>query len=171
MEIEGKYLLREDGKSYAKGSFSGIEELLSFVYEMGVPIEQGYLKEDVRDTLIGRLGIKIDFRVETARLRDEGGKFYFTLKGEGDVERAEENFRIDKGVFDEYWQFTNGRRVSKIRFKVPYQGFTAEVDFYTDRDLIVAEIEVQDKSELSKIDKIGLDVTHEMRYKNSHLAK
>jgi CYTH domain-containing protein len=158
MEVEGKYLLREEGKSYAKSSFSSIEELLSFVYERGIIIEQGYLNDDIRDIILEILGVKPGFDPVESRIRKEGSEYYLTLKGDGTSEREEFNTPISKDIFNAYWDFTFGQRVSKIRFKIPYQGYTAEVDFYTDRDLIVAEIEVKDKS-------------HDSKYKNSRLAK
>ena len=46
-----------------------------------------------------------------------------------------------------------------------------EIDVYTDRDLIVAEVEVGKVEELKEILAIGRDISDDPGYKNRNLAK
>ena len=49
--------------------------------------------------------------------------------------------------------------------------YTVEFDVYTDRDLIVAEIEVPSLDMLASLPVLGKDVTEDKRYKNKNLAR
>lgn len=174
-EIEKKYLIKEDGREYAEEGFfhfcPSIESLVERVLAHGKPIRQGYMPIRKGMDLAQELGLKIDFRIEEARLREIAGNFYLTLKSAGDFSRDEIEREILEKVFNEYWPYTEGRRVEKIRLELPHDSHTVELDLYTDRDLILAEVETLTITEAEELRPIGLDVTAVKKYKNKNLAK
>tara|TARA_Y100000310_G_scaffold190615_1_gene190618 strand:+ start:22298 stop:22831 length:534 start_codon:yes stop_codon:yes gene_type:complete len=174
-EIEKKYLLFKDDTDYTSthflGLYSSIDELVEDVNANGKPIKQGYLPIEVGQVLAGYVGLNVDFEAAEARLRDKGGELYFTLKGKGGLVRNEAECMLEPEVFGDYWGKTEGNRVEKIRLKIPYQGDPLEIDVYTDRRLIVAEIEVDSVMRAERINPIGRDITEDKSYKNKNLAK
>ena len=165
-EIEKKYLLRENGINYATATaprnlFPG----------RGQKIKQGYLLPEDLEKMYAELRHVPEFKAEEIRLRQKGLDFYLTLKGEGTLQRNEEELAISQGFFERHWPKTEGRRVEKIRLSVPYGKYLAEIDFYTDRDLIIAEIEVPTLEEAAQLIPLGKDVTEDKRYKNKNLAR
>lgn len=178
-EIEKKYLLWENGIDYTtpalKQIYQTIEDLKRNITEKGQKIKQGYLPIETGEEICDKIGITVDFTPKEARLRDKAGNYYFTMKGEGEIERNELDEAITKEVFETYWPKTKGKRVEKIRLTQPYKTndleHKLEIDMYTDRDLIVAEIEAKTKEETEKIPKLGKDVTEDQRYKNKNLTK
>lgn len=134
---------------------------LPLVCREGVFIAQGYLFTDG-----GEL-----------RVRVRGDHFYLTIKGEGSISRNEWEVEIPRWVFDTLWPKTEGRRVEKTRYTIPYNGLMLEVDNYL-RDLIgliVLECEFRDEEaaeefKLPEWIQGALDVTSEPAYKNKNLA-
>lgn len=180
-EIEKKYLIRESGLEYATNAllriYSSVDQLKRDILARGFHIKQGYIPLSKGFELADILGIDIDFNPVEARLRQvtsqrENGVAYFTLKGEGDISRNEVEAELPIELFNKYWQITAGKRIEKVRLKKPFEGYTLEIDVYTDgRDLIVAEVEVPSIEIASKLTPIGLDVTNNPKYKNKNLAK
>jgi len=174
-EIEKKYLLREDGVDYATpyllALYPSVDLLRQEVLDKGVPIKQGYLA-DFRE-LADLVGFNGNFEPTEARLRVKFWEgFYFTLKGDGSVSRGEFEVGIDSDLFDRYWDKTARRRVEKVRLADEIGGvYTVEFDVYTDRDLIVAEIEVPSLEMLAGLPVLGKDVTEDKKYKNKNLAR
>ena len=117
-----------------------------------------------------RIGLEVDFEVEEARLRERNGAYYFTLKSGGGLSRSECEREIPSALVDEFWPQTAGRVVEKLRLAESCQGRTAEVDLYTDRDLIVIEIEVETEADAAKLTALGKDVSADAKYKNKNLA-
>jgi len=171
-EIEKKYLIRENGWSFLLPLEldSTTESLKKDVLAHGKKIQQGYLTLEKGMELAEKLGMVVDFDLKEARLRDKAGKLSFTLKGKGDVEREELESEIPSNLFAKYWSLTEGRRVEKVRLEKPYKGHTLEIDVYTDRNLILAEIEVPSLEDAKRLKPIGKDVTDDPRYKNRILA-
>ncbi len=174
-EIERKYLIREGSVNYATDAllqiYHSIEAVMSDVLVNGKQIQQGYLSLDSGSELSDKLDMNVDFDPTEARIRDKGGKMFFTLKGKGGLSRNELEVEIDRTVFDEYWSKTEGKRVQKYRLAVPFEDHTLEIDVYTDRLLVVAEIEVPTLEEAQRLSAIGKDVTEDKAYKNRNLAK
>lgn len=146
-EIERKFLLRRlpDG-------------LVENPHE---EIEQGYLA-------IERGGVQV-------RLRKKGAVRSITFKRGGKLAREEREVRLSVEQFDALWPATEGRRLTKIRYDVPWREFTVEVDVYRGRHegLIVAEVEFEDEKrcvEFEPPDWLGEDVTGRSRYSNVVLA-
>lgn len=174
-EIEKKYLLWENGidysKSYLLGLFLSFPSLRSQVMKRGKPINQGFLSKDRGWDIAKRIGLKFNFKPEVFRLRDYNGKKYFTVKGRGHEERDEIEKEISPSVFRFYWPFTKGKRIEKTRLRIAYGHYIMEIDVFTDRDLILAEIELKNKNELSGLKSVGMDVSKDKKYKNLSLAK
>ena len=127
----------------------------------GEALEQGYLA--------------VDGDVEV-RVRRKGARHVLTVKSGSGRVRVEEELDIDDRRFTSLWPLTEGRRVSKTRYRVPVQdGLTAEVDVYDGElaGLVVAEIEF-DSAEagdaFSAPEWLGREVTDDSRYGNRTLA-
>ena len=194
-EIELKYLLWKDGKAYHTKTFSmlfgSLEKVKEHVSENGQNIFQGYLPIKRGLELAEKLEITVDFEPVEARLRlitHDIWDFtrYFTLKSAGDVERTEietiipYNHRPDcflpglcdcDDLFHKYRPLTEGKRINKRRAIFPFMGLNLEVDVYSDRDLIVAEIELPQFRKDEIIIPLGKNITNIKKYKNKNLAK
>lgn len=165
-EIEKKYLIGENGVSYATADAP--RQLFS---ARGKKIRQGYFLPQDLEKVCTELGHTPSFKIGETRLRQQGLEFYLTFKGDGTLQRNEEEFPITQGFFQKYWPLTEGRRVEKTRISTPYRNYTAEIDIYQDRDLIIAEVEVPTLEEAEKLAPLGKDITEDKRYKNKNLAK
>jgi len=177
LEIEKKYLIRENGVNFTTKFFEvyfpSVEALREEVLENGFLIEQGYLPLDTGKELSDFLGIYAMFNPIEARLSKRHGDLYFAFKDDGDVSRYQLETGISLELFEEYWPITIGNRVFKVRSETPYDDkYTIEAEVFTDdRDLILAEIEVPNLEEIGNLKAIGLDVTNLKRYKSRNLAR
>ncbi len=175
-EIEKKFLLRENKKDYITKEFisfygNSLNQLKKIVLINGTPIQEGYLSLNYIPEFSSKFKEKINFNPVEARLRKKGNNFYFTVKGEGTLSRNELEIELDKRDFNKFWNKTKSRRIEKIRLCLPYKNYKSEIDVYTDRDLIVLEIEVPSIKEANLIKPLGLDVTENPKYKNKNLAE
>jgi adenylate cyclase len=174
-EIETKYVLRENGVEYISTSFtrycSSVDDLAREVESKGEAINQGYLPLDIGEEIASEIGIRIDFQPTETRLRNRAGLCYFTLKGEGDMIRNEVEKEIDTDLLNQYWGYTIGRRVEKFRLNKPYNNQVLEIDLYTNRDLLVVEVEFPTLQQAMSFTALGLDVTANKAYKNKNLAR
>ncbi len=125
-------------------------------------IEQGY--------------VAVERSVEV-RLRRRGGRALLTVKSGAGRVRVEEEFEIDDRRFESLWPLTEGRRVTKTRYRLPAAGgdLTIELDVYSgDLDgLVVAEVEFESGSAADAFeppDWFGAEVTDDTRYANRALA-
>jgi adenylate cyclase len=148
IEIERKFLLKRLP-----------DHLAQFPH---VKIAQGYLAFDER-------GIEV-------RLRKIGVERLLTVKIWGNNVRFEREIELTNNQFDELWPATDGRRLRKVRYRVPHDGFTTEVDVYKGhaRGFTVAEIEFPDQASraaFQKPDWLGDDVSGVEKYSNHFLAK
>ena len=150
VEIERKYLL------------SGMPPSLE-----GQPfreIEQGYIP-----------GERLQERVR--RVRMDGTEWYVrTVKVGSGIRRIELQEDTDRETFEVLWPLTRGRRVIKRRYRVPDGGLTWEVDEFTDRDLVLAEIELPSEDIKPKLPDwiaphVVREVTGEPEYVNVNLAR
>lgn len=146
-EIERKFLIRKlpDG-------------LTSFPF---AEISQGYL-------------VSLDDGLQV-RLRKSGERHSLTYKrGKGNV-REEREVELTAEQFAALWPATEGKRLVKTRYEIPFGDRIVEIDVYHDRHegLVVAEVEF-DTEEAAKDfhqpDWLGDDVTGDPRYSNQLLA-
>lgn len=174
LEIEKKYLIHENEKDYSTTPlidiFPSLIDLRDNVMRKGVKIRQGYLPLEIGTEIASVVGLDVDFAASEARLRDKGGKYFLTLKSSGGLTRNEAESSLSKTVFDLYWPYAE-RRIEKVRLKVPYSEYMAEIDVYADRDLATAEVEVEDEETARSIAPLGRDVTEDVNYKNKALAR
>lgn len=110
-----------------------------------------------------------------ARLRDKAGKYTLTVKTKGDLVRGEWETEVDESQFEILWPATEGKRVEKTRFKIPYGEHVIELDIYEGQldGLVTAEIEFESMQAAQQFvppEWLGKDVTQESSFKNQNLA-
>jgi len=146
-EIERKFLVKETPQGLE--SFPASE------------ISQGYLAVTDDDTEI--------------RIRRKGKKYYETVKSGKGLKRKEVEVEIGEKAFRSLWPLTEGKRVGKTRYEIPYGGLVIELDVYSGalEGLVVAEVEFaseEDSARFTPPGWFGEEVTHDARYGNKHLA-
>ncbi len=125
-------------------------------------ILQGYLA-------VERSGVQV-------RLRRKGAGFSLTCKRGAAIGREEREIPLSAEQFDILWPATEGRRLTKIRYDIPWEKWVIEVDIYTGRHegIVVAEVEFADEATcrvFSPPHWIGEDVTGQARYSNVLMAQ
>ncbi len=146
-EIERKFLVKR---------FPG--ELEKFPHD---EITQGYLATESG-------GVQV-------RLRKRGSVRSLTYKRSIRNGREEREIRLSAEQFEALWPASAGRRLTKVRYEVPWKEHTIEIDVYRGRHdgLIVAEVEFADEKSCTAFeppDWLGEDVTGKTRYSNVLLA-
>lgn len=110
------------------------------------------------------------------RLRKKGSIRSLAFKRGSKSAREEREIRLSAEQFDALWPATEGRRLTKTRYDVPYKQWIIEVDIYRGRldGLIVAEVEFEDEKSCRQFvppNWLGDDVTGKSRYSNVLLAQ
>lgn len=128
-------------------------------------IRQGYLAIPS-----GRNGVPVEVRV-----RDEGGRHLLTVKGGRGASRTEVELPLPADAFRTLWQLTAGKRIEKVRYRIPQDGLTIELDVYGGklRGLMTAEVEFESDRELRRFRApawLGPDVTGRDGFANNRLA-
>lgn len=149
LEIERKYLLRGMPSSMPEAT---IKE-----------IEQGYLP-----------GERLIERVRRVRVGDRE-RYYRTVKLGTGLVRTEVEEECSREIFDVLWPLTEGKRVRKRRHVVADGALNWEVDEFTDRDLVLAEIELPAAGITTEfpawlMSQVERDVTDDPAYVNANLA-
>lgn len=146
-EIERKFLVREVPRGLAN-------------YRSTL-IAQGYL-------------VSLDDGLQV-RLRKSGEHYLLTFKrGVGRV-REEREIELSAAQFEALWPATEGKRLTKTRYEIPFGDRVVEIDVYHERHegLIVAEVEFDDEEGAKNFQPpewLGDDVTGDPRYSNQLLA-
>lgn len=146
LEIERKFLVKK-GDAYKSAAFSNSH------------IQQGYIPADGA----------------TVRVRTRDDKAYLTIKGKsvnGGMTRYEFEKEITMDEAQHLLQLCKGGVIDKRRYLVKSGNHTFEIDeFYGDNEgLVMAEVELSDENEAyEKPDFIGMEVTGDKRFYNSHL--
>src|SRR5687767_15356684 len=146
-EIERKFLVRKLP-----------EDLTAFP---SAEISQGYL-------------VSLDDGLQV-RLRTKSGQHSLTYKrGLGNV-REEREVALTAEQFAKLWPATEGKRLSKTRYEIPFGDRVIEIDIYSGKHegLVVAEVEFDDEESAINFqppDWLGDDVTGDPRYSNQLLA-
>ena len=149
VEIERKYLL------------SGLPERVKS--ETPAEIDQGYVP-----------GEKVQERLR--RVASRGGtKWYRTVKLGAGVVRQEIEEQVNEALFLAMWPLTEGRRVTKRRYRVPDGDLVWEIDEFIGRDLVLAEVELPNADFVPHppdwlAPYVTRDVTEEEAYLNINLA-
>jgi len=155
IEIERKYLLRFLPDEARDGH--------------RVDIAQGYIP-----------GEQLHERIRSVSIRHGSGRteehFYRTVKlGEG-VARTEIEEETTGSIFEAMWPLTKGHRLRKRRYHVEIDGRTWELDEFKNRDLVLAEIELESEDETVTFPDwlapaVQREVTREPAFQNINLAR
>lgn len=111
------------------------------------------------------------------RVRDAEGERYFrTVKVGTGITRLELEEETTRDVFRRLWPLTRGKRVTKRRYTVPDGDLVWEVDRFTDRRLVLAEVELPSEDTPAPppawlADAVEREVTGEREYVNLYLAR
>jgi CHAD domain-containing protein/CYTH domain-containing protein len=149
VEIERKYLL------------TALPERVKS--ETPAEIDQGYVP-----------GEKVHERLR--RVASRGGtKWYRTVKLGAGVVRQEIEEQVTEALFLAMWPLTQGRRVTKRRYRVTEGELVWEIDEFTGRDLVLAEVELPNAEVVPRppdwlAPYVTRDVTEEPAYLNINLA-
>jgi adenylate cyclase len=144
-------------------------------------IEQGYLPDPAGPEREG------DDSPPEGRLRriveaDGSVRMVHTVKTGRGVRRTETERAISAAEFERYWPLTEGRRVSKKRYRAPDASAAAsgsavvwEIDAFEDRDLVLAEVELPSVDEEVRFPpwlgpNVVREVTEDPSYRNYALA-
>ena len=109
------------------------------------------------------------------RIRKKGNKYFETVKSGKGLKRKEIEVEIGEKAFRSLWPRTEGKRVDKTRYEIPYDGLVIELDVYSGplAGLAVAEVEFVSEEESARFSPpewLGREVTHDVRYGNKSLA-
>jgi CYTH domain-containing protein len=113
----------------------------------------------------------------TVRVRIKGAQGYLTIKGRSNpagTSRFEWETPIPLAEAEALLNLSEPGILDKVRYEIPVGKHVFEVDeFYGENQgLIVAEIELQNEDEaFEKPDWLGEEVTGQLKYYNSQLAK
>jgi CYTH domain-containing protein len=127
-------------------------------------IEQGYL------------AVAPDDRGPTeVRIRRENRRNVLTIKRGFGETRSEKEIPLSAEHARSLWPLTRGRRVKKVRYRIPYHGLNIELDVYAGnaRGLAVAEVELASARASGQFEPppwFGKEVTGRKRFTNSQLA-
>jgi CYTH domain-containing protein len=151
LEVERKYLL------LALPAMPAARDMLE--------IDQGYLPGD-----------QLVERLRRQRSRDGTVRYFRTVKIGSGVERIELEDETDQRIFDHLWVLTEGCRLRKRRHIVAHGEDTWEIDEFTDRELVLAEIELTSADAPVAIPSwlepvLVREVTDEREYTNRSLAR
>ena len=148
---------------------------------MGVEIERKFLVRDesYRDLAASHSHIVQGYiasghgRTVRVRIRDDRG--YLTIKGpslDGGLTRYEWEQEIPLADAQDMMLICEPGVIDKVRWLVPYEGHTFEVDEFAgdNEGLVMAEVELQREDEpYARPPFLGDEVTGDRRYYNSHL--
>ncbi|MEO7996007.1 MAG: hypothetical protein ABI852_01115 [Gemmatimonadaceae bacterium] len=150
MEIERKYLL------------TGCPPEAAVV--AGTRIEQGWLP-----------GRTLRERLRRSTYPTGVSRYTRTVKFGRGISRVELEEDTDRLLFEALWPLTVNARVRKRRHAIREGAYTWEIDVFTDRDLVIAEVELSSADESPALPAwlerfVVREVTGEAEYVNANLA-
>lgn len=171
-EIEKRWILMDSGEDFTtqKNALS----LYDRVLQNGVPIIQGYLIDSGAE-LFMEIGVELEKSPSTVRLRKFGDDYILTTKTK-ELEDSrkmviEREWRISRELFHKYWPLTANNRVTKKRLETKLKKRPVTLDAFTDRFLLMAEVEVNSAEEIFDLPDYGKDVTGDPLYSNKAISK
>ena len=174
-----------DGAAALRQETAALAAHLRRLAEPAVEIERKYLLTSLPDLPAGHVAVEIDQGwLPGKRLRErlrrraaaDATRYYRTVKlGEG-VQRTEIEEETTPELFEALWALTEGCRVRKRRYVVPDGDRTWEIDEFLDRELFLAEVELDDPDAAVEIPPwlaphVERDVTGAREYVNLNLAR
>ncbi len=111
----------------------------------------------------------------TVRVRKGGKKYTLTYKSGGGMDHAEYNLPLTEEAYYHLLEKHDGNVITKRRYKIPYQGFTIELDIFSGimQGHIMAEVEFESVEEANAFvppNWFGEDVTDDPNYRNVVMA-
>jgi adenylate cyclase len=113
----------------------------------------------------------------TVRVRIAPREAWLTIKAGGDgLTRTEVELAVTVDEAEQLWPSTEGRRVEKVRHRVPMDGGVAEVDVFAGAldGLCLVEVEFDDEYDARAYEPpawFGREVTGEAAWSNASLAR
>ncbi|HYR08946.1 MAG TPA: CHAD domain-containing protein [Longimicrobium sp.] len=164
--------IAEEMRSGGAGADQEIER--KFLLRRMPPLPEGAVRTEIVQGYLP--GEHLQERVRRVRRAGEPPKYYRTVKLGSGISRTEIEEEADQATFRRLWSLTKGRRIRKLRFKVPDGDLTWEIDRFAGRRLVLAEIELPSEDFDVQIpewlrDHIDRDVTGEDEYVNINLAR
>ena len=136
----------------AQPFFAALEDAAAtMASRSGVEIERKFLLHEVPPRAREATGVEIDQgwlpgSVLQERLRrvrsSDGERLWRTVKHGQGLTRLEVQEAASPELFQALWPLTEGRRLTKRRYTVPDEDLEWEIDEFTDRDLVLAEVEL-----------------------------
>jgi adenylate cyclase len=128
----------------------------------GTEILQGYVPLDSDETEL--------------RVRRKGDATVLTVKRGRGLDRGENEVEISAEAFDAVWPLTEGHRIEKRRYEIPYAGATIELDEFGGEleGLLLAEVEFASTEDSERFDPptwLEREVTGDASYANRVLAE
>lgn len=147
-EIERKFIVEEPPRNYAQ-----------FPHK---EIDQGYFRHPKSGAL--------------TRVRRKGDRFFQTQKQGTGLVRTEKEIELTEEEFQTLWPLTSGWRLQKVRYEIPWDGHTVELDVYAPplAPFITAEVEFESvvaSQAFTPPPWMSREVTEDVRYTNAQLAK
>ncbi len=110
------------------------------------------------------------------RIRQWNDHFFLTVKGPspGGLSRTEVEKPLSRSEFEALLPLARGHIIEKIRYLVPWNGLTIEVDRFISprKGLVLAEIELPDEKTKPQLPPwLGEEVTGRPEYYNAYMAK
>lgn len=101
--------------------------------------------------------------------------FVHTIKRGSGLVREETERAIDAAEFAAAWALTEGRRISKTRYKVKEGPVTWEIDAFDELPLVMAEVELERVDQVAELPEwlapcVLRELTEDERYRNFALA-
>jgi CYTH domain-containing protein len=110
------------------------------------------------------------------RVRRDNDNFWLTYKGGGMMARQEHEHPLDEGAYRHLLAKTDGTIISKKRYMIPLDKYTAELDVFEGvwEGLVIVEVEFPDLESARAFippEWMGEEVTYDGRYHNSWLSR
>ncbi|HMB93007.1 MAG TPA: CYTH domain-containing protein [Rhodothermales bacterium] len=117
----------------------------------------------------------VDTNGSSVRLREIDDRLVQTIKQGQGVQRREVEIDLTPTQFKMLWPLTEGRRIEKQRYAIPYEGHTIELDVYAGvlDGLVTAEVEFESVEAANCFEPpawLGKEVTEDLNYTNQCLA-
>lgn len=129
-----------------------------------------------RSTAIAQGYFHIATKGLEVRLRRRARQHFITIKGGYGLRRLEVEIDIPQAKFNALWSLTDGARISKRRYLIPFRGHTIEMDVYEGphRGLVTADVEFSsERASRAFVPPpwLGREITGQRRYGNEVLAR
>lgn len=110
------------------------------------------------------------------RVRRCGDEFWLTCKGEGLLTREEYELPLSEEAYRHLFAKADGLVIKKERWRIPWEGYTIELDVFDEpiAPLVLAEVEFSTEEEAMMFvppEWFDRDVTWDPSYSNSNLSK